>query len=86
MRDVFINQECQHCGWRNTNQVSTQTFVKSQHTLIPETMESRKENVLNSFLNSILHQKYSRTDNKLNYVYLKLSSKLFSEQIFKNNL
>lgn len=49
MRDVFINEECQHCGWRNTNQVSTQAFVKSQHTLIPETLESRRENVLSSF-------------------------------------
>jgi hypothetical protein len=43
MRDVFINEECQHGGWRNTDQVSTQAFVKSQHTLIPETLESRKE-------------------------------------------
>lgn len=43
MWDVFINEECDHGGWSHTNQVSTQAFVKSQHTLIPETMESREK-------------------------------------------
>lgn len=43
MRDVLINEERDHGGRSHTNQVSTQAFVKSQHTLIPETIESREK-------------------------------------------